>query len=155
MRVYVSSSNGLVRTARPPRSCSLRTARSASVITPSTTETFSMPSTLLAAAMVSRSIFCAAGQPTMVSFKFTTALLPSTSMSPTMPSSVIGLRSSGSITASSARRILSCTTCSSWQSAWLLFWQAKFGRAAQPNLQTALATDREFRRVQTRGSPIR
>ncbi len=107
-RVRLSGPNGISRAARPPRSRSVSARRCSDDMTPTSSATSDIPSTDAAAARTSREIRSAAGQPTMVRTMLTCATSPVTEMSRTMSSSPMGRRSSGSVTASTARRTAFC-----------------------------------------------
>ena len=110
MFVRVSLSKGLCFMGFPPRSLIFSASRSAGVITESLMLADLMPFTFSTAALDSLSILREAGHPVMVSF-ISTSATPSgeTEISPTMSSSVRGMRSSGSITFERASIIASCT----------------------------------------------
>src|ERR1700742_496338 len=87
---------------RAPRSVAVSASLSALVMTVTVTTAVSTPGSAARAAFTSDSIRSAAGHPTIVSLISARTVDPSTSTGPTMSSSVIGLRISGSIPAPSA-----------------------------------------------------
>ena len=110
MLVRVSLSKGLCLRGFPPRSLAFSASRSAGLMTVSLMFAELTPATDSTACFDSDSILLAAGHPVMVSL-ISTSTMPSalTEISPTMSSSVRGMRSSGSITLDRASRMASCT----------------------------------------------
>ena len=95
--------NGTSRSATPPRSMVFSSPRCSSLITPRVTVTPVTPSTAARAAVVSLVRVSLSGQAATVSRMVTATWPPSSAATlSTMPSSVTGLRISGSMTVSSA-----------------------------------------------------
>ncbi|CAB4573506.1 unannotated protein [freshwater metagenome] len=90
--------------SRPPRTIRFTSLRCSSVITPKSRSTLSIPSTVRAAAVTSCCNLSRIGQPAMVSRILIDKRAPSIWSESTIPSSVIGLRNSGSLTRESALR---------------------------------------------------
>src|SRR6266508_2668946 len=106
-RVDASSERPFDRSCIPPRSLVVSAWRSSAVITSNPSATRSTPGTSRMTFVTCSWKESRSGQPATVSAIVTRTSPPSISTSRTMSSSVTGLRSSGSITRSSARRISS------------------------------------------------
>src|SRR3954447_15957123 len=112
-RTRVVAGNWTPRTSAPPRSCVVSAARSSGDITSNASETDVTPGSVATCSCTWSSKLERSGQPATVSAIMTATAPPSIVTSRTIPSSVTGFRSSGSITRPSACRICSCVaTCS-------------------------------------------
>ena len=103
----VVAGNWTPRTSAPPRSCVVSAARSSGDITSNSSDTEPTSGNDATCCCTWSSKLERSGQPATVSAIVTVTALPSIRTSRTMPSSVTGLRSSGSITRPSACRISS------------------------------------------------
>src|SRR3954447_9879510 len=107
-RTRVVAGNWTPRTSAPPRSCVVSAARSSGDMTSNASVTDVTPGSVATCSCTWSSKLERSGQPATVSAIMTATAPRSIVTSRTIPSSVTGFRSSGSITRPSACRISSC-----------------------------------------------